>query len=82
MDSGMVRKIEKAKRYAQERDRLRFDALKVTFAGANNPHVVTFENGRWQCDCDFFRLHGRCSHTMAIEYIFEDCHLVLAEEVG
>ena len=79
MDSGMIRKIEKAKRYAQERDRIRFDGLKVTFQGANNPHTVTFEDGQWQCDCDFFQLRGRCSHTMALEYIFEECHLTLAE---
>lgn len=81
MDSGMVRKIEKAKRYArEERHRIVFEKLEVSFQGANNPHKVTFENGKWHCDCDFFQLHGRCSHTMALEYIFEDCNLNLAEE--
>ena len=80
MDSGMIRKIEKAKRYAQERDRIQISHLEITFQGANNPHVVRYENGKWQCDCNFFQLRGVCSHTMALEYIFEDCYLNLAEQ--
>jgi hypothetical protein len=39
--------------------------------GANNPHTVTYDTGIWQCDCDFFRSRGRCSHTMALEFILE-----------
>lgn len=69
MDYGMIGKIEKAKRYSQQRDRIRIDLLKVTFEGENNPHTVNFENGAWQCDCDFFQSRGRCSHTMALEMI-------------
>jgi hypothetical protein len=71
MDYGMIGKIEKAKRYAQERERFRFSTFSVTVDGANNPHTVTFDNGDWQCDCDFFRSRGRCSHTMALEFILE-----------
>lgn len=71
MDYGMIGKIEKAKRYAQERDRVRFEALKVTFDGQNNPHTVYLEDGEWRCDCDFFQSRGRCSHTMALEMILE-----------
>lgn len=71
MDSGLLRKIEKAKRYAEERDRIRIEKLQVTLDGANNPHVVNFENGSWHCDCDFFQTRKRCSHTMALEIILE-----------
>jgi hypothetical protein len=71
MDYGMIGKIEKAKRYAQERDRFRFSTFSVTVDGANNPHTVTYDNGDWRCDCDFFRSRGRCSHTMALEFILE-----------
>jgi hypothetical protein len=71
MDYGMIGKIEKAKRYAQERERFRFSTFSVTVDGANNPHTVTYDNGDWQCDCDFFRSRGRCSHTMALEFILE-----------
>jgi len=72
MDYGMIGKIEKAKRYAEQRDRIRFDSFTVTFEGENNPHTVHFQEGEWQCDCDFFFTRGRCSHTMALEIIFED----------
>lgn len=68
----MIGKIEKAKRYASQRERIHFEAFKVTFEGENNPHTVVFDGGEWQCDCDFFQTRGRCSHTMALEMILED----------
>jgi len=71
MDSGMIGKIEKAKRYAQERKRIHFESLTVTFAGENNPHTIYYKNGEWQCDCDFFHTRGRCSHSMALEIILD-----------
>jgi hypothetical protein len=71
MDSGMIGKIDKAKRYAQERQRFHFKQLTVTMDGENNDHTVNYENGHWHCDCDFFRTRGRCSHTMALEFILE-----------
>lgn len=71
MDYGMIGKIEKAKRYAEERDRIQVASFKVTFDGKNNPHEVSFENGVWQCDCSFFRTRGHCSHTMALEIILK-----------
>lgn len=71
MDYGMIGKIEKAKRYAEERDRIHIEDLKVTFEGENNPHTVLFENGEWHCDCTFFQTRGRCSHTMALEHILK-----------
>jgi len=69
MDHGMIGKIEKARRYAEERDRIRFVSFSVTFDGDNNPHSVTYENGTWTCDCSFFQSRAVCSHTMALEKI-------------
>lgn len=71
MDYGMIGKIEKAKRYAEERNRIRFEQFRVIFEGDNNLHTVQFEQGRWQCDCDFFKTRAVCSHTMALERILE-----------
>ena len=71
MDYGMIGKIEKAKRYAQERNRVHFTNFTVTMDGTNNAHTVRFENGQWSCDCDFFVSRARCSHTMALEMILE-----------
>ncbi len=69
MDYGMIGKIEKAKRYAEERNRIHFMSFKVTFDGDNNPHTVTYTDGHWDCDCSFFKSRGVCSHTMALERI-------------
>jgi hypothetical protein len=71
MDYGMIGKIDKAKRYAEERDRIRIDSMKVTFNGENNSHVTQLQAGEWQCDCGFFKTRGRCSHTIALEMIME-----------
>jgi len=79
MDYGMIGKREKAKRYAQERERIHFNTFTVTMDGANNPHHISYANGKWQCDCDFFRTRGLCSHTMALEIILEE---MLAEPVN
>ena len=70
MDYGMIGKIEKAKIYAEEReDRFQFEALRVKVKGENNSHVVNYENGNWNCDCDFFTHRHVCSHTMALERV-------------
>lgn len=69
MDSGMIGKIQKSKQYAVERERIKINSLTVTFQGQNNAHQVSFQNGEWLCDCDFFQTRGRCSHTMALERI-------------
>ncbi|MBK9049826.1 MAG: hypothetical protein IPL78_02555 [Chloroflexi bacterium] len=73
MDYGMIGKIEKAKMYAQERDRFKFDAFTVRLAGDNDTvHIVGYDHGDWDCDCHFFTTRGRCSHTMAVEHVLED----------
>lgn len=82
MDSGMIGKIQKSKQYAKERDRIKINSLLVTFQGKNNAHQVSYQDGQWQCDCDFFQTRGRCSHTMALERILiqeADLAMVLAE---
>jgi hypothetical protein len=67
--SSLISKIEKAKRYAQEYDRVRFVSLDVEFRGENDVHRVTLANGKWRCACEFFAGWGLCSHTMAMERI-------------
>jgi len=71
MDYGMIGKIEKAKRYASERERITFNTFSATIEGEHREHTVTFD-GAWHCDCSFFQSRGVCSHTMALERILED----------
>ena len=73
MDYGMIGKIEKAKVYAEERERIQFESLTVTLRGDNDAiHDVSYSNGKWNCDCSFFASRGVCSHTMAMERILAD----------
>ncbi|MBI5667565.1 MAG: hypothetical protein HZC41_06115 [Chloroflexi bacterium] len=66
---NVVSDVEKAKRYADERDRIQIKAFDVTFHGNNNDHHFGHDESRWHCDCDFFRSRAVCSHTMAMERI-------------
>lgn len=72
MDYGMIGKIEKAKRYAAQRDRIQFLSFEVAFSGENSKHVVKYADNTWSCDCNFFQTRGVCSHTMALERVLED----------
>ncbi len=72
MDSGMIGKVEKAKRYAQERKRIHFHTFTVTMDGENNPHQIRYADGQWECDCSYFKTHKLCSHTMALEIVLEN----------
>ncbi len=69
MQSSLIGKIEKAKRYAQETDRITFSQLTVTFRGNNDSHTTSYRDGKWHCSCDFFSSWGLCSHTMAMEKV-------------
>ncbi len=71
MDSAMISKIQKAKQYAEERDRMQFESFKVLFRGNHDTYTVTYEQGRWHCTCHFFEQRGVCSHTMALERVLE-----------
>jgi hypothetical protein len=90
MNSSLIGKIEKAKRYAQEPNRAQFQKFEVLFRGSNNAHRVAFDGGRWHCDCNFFALYDVCSHTMAMQRILgemvptgdEDASLGTGERTG
>lgn len=80
MDSGMIGKIQKAKRYAQEPDRISFREFKVTLRGDHGQHAVSYDRGRWSCDCHFFSQRGVCSHTMTMERVLRGMLPPLSEE--
>ena len=72
MDYGMIGKIEKAKIYSEERERIEFESFRVKIEGDNNSHVVGYDHGAWDCDCDYFASHAVCGHTMAMERVLKD----------
>ncbi len=69
MHSSLIGKIEKARRYAEERDRILFSELKVSFRGEHDTYDVSFKEGGWKCSCNFFAGWNVCSHTMAMQKI-------------
>ncbi len=72
MQSSLIGKIEKAKRYAQEPERVTFSELSVKFRGENDDYATEYKEGKWHCSCHFFSSWGVCSHTMALERILSD----------
>lgn len=67
MNSSLIGKIEKAKRYAQEPERINFTGFTAEFRGDNNNYSVSYKEGIWNCTCSFFSQRGTCSHTMALQ---------------
>jgi hypothetical protein len=71
MQSSFIGKIEKAKRYAQEAERVTFQEMAVKFRGENSDYNIVFKGGKWHCTCNFYSQWGLCCHTMAMEKILE-----------
>lgn len=71
MDYGMIGKIEKAKRYAEEPERMTFQSLTAEFKGDNSTYRVSLGPEGWDCSCSGFRTHGMCPHIMTMERLFK-----------
>ena len=71
MDSSFIGKIDKARRYAEERERVTISSLRASFEGNHNIYEVAFDSGSWDCPCHFFTTRGVCSHTMALQRIMD-----------
>ena len=72
MQSSLIGKIEKAKLYAQEKNRVTFSELSVKFRGENDVYDISYRDDKWHCSCSFFSNWGTCSHTMAMERMLAD----------
>lgn len=69
MDSAMIGKIQKAKEYADQPERMQFLSFTVEFHGENSPHTINYKDGEWSCTCSFFQARSFCSHTMAMQRV-------------
>jgi len=72
MQSSLIGKIEKAKRYAQEKDRITFTELAASFRGEHDNYTLSYKEKKWHCSCHFFSGWGTCSHTMALQRILAE----------
>jgi hypothetical protein len=69
MHSELYSKIEKARRYAAEPERVTILELKARFQGTNSEHEIALHDGHWHADGEFFRNWGTSSHIMALQRI-------------
>lgn len=67
MNSSMIGKIEKARRYEQEPERVQIQQIQAQFHGENGDYGVTFADEHWHCDCNTFEHFGSCAHIMAAQ---------------
>jgi hypothetical protein len=72
MRSDLISRIEKANRYAGERDRVSFRQFSVDFKGTHGTHITSYIDGKWNCTCQFFAKWETCSHSMAMQKILGD----------
>ncbi len=71
MDYGMIGKIEKAKRYAEEPERITLHSFTAEIRGDNDTYIVTFSPEGWDCSCSAFKGHGNCAHVMTMEVLLK-----------
>jgi hypothetical protein len=71
MHSDMIGKIEKARQYAQEPERIQISSLKANFRGSNSSHVVTLTDGSWHCDSPSFSSWGISAHIIAMQKVLD-----------
>jgi hypothetical protein len=72
MDSGLIGKIDKARKYAEEKERVTITSFTAVFHGNHDDYQVSFNSSQWRCQCLFFSTRGVCSHTMALQRILDD----------
>lgn len=72
MNSSIIGKIDKARKYAEEKERVSINSFSATFQGNHNSYDVSFDAGAWACECHFFATRSVCSHTMALQRMLDD----------
>lgn len=73
MNSTMISKIEKARRYATEPERVKFQSFEVRFQGTHDEYTVTMDGADFSCTCHFFEAQhlSTCCHVMALQRMLE-----------
>ena len=70
MNSSLISKIEKARHYADQPERITFETFDVRFRGDNGTHRVSLKGDDWSCECDHFHTSGLCAHVMTMQRVF------------
>lgn len=65
----LVKKIEKAKKYITENKRFKVSESTVELRSEHGLRQLVLANGKWSCDCDFFKKYEICSHAIATKEV-------------
>ena len=80
MYSSIISKIEKARTYAEEKERVNITALSATFRGNHSKYDLGLDEAGWHCSCSSFGAQAICSHVMAVQRMLEG--MVRAQETS
>lgn len=69
LNSSLISKVEKSRRYAEEPERVRFQEFEVVFRGENAEHLVTMRGTEFTDTSHSFQTLGTSSHIMALQKI-------------
>lgn len=65
-EEALQRKIEKAKKYSEEKERFKKIDNTMKIHSEHGIRTVKKINDNYECDCEFFKDNNTCSHIMAI----------------
>ncbi|MEJ0054006.1 MAG: nucleoside-triphosphatase [bacterium] len=61
----LLKKIEKARKYSSEPERFTRTESGIELHSEHGTRTLVHTEGKWHCDCEFFKRYGICSHAIA-----------------
>ncbi len=71
MQSSLHGMIDKARRYAEEPERVQLVQVAATVRGDTSDHTVALTDGRLSCDCGHYQHEGLCAHLLTVERVLK-----------
>ena len=72
IDEAIQLEQGKAEEYATQPEHFTLFSLEVELKSTHGNRLILYDEGTWNCTCDFFHEWGTCSHTMAIVLLLKD----------
>lgn len=66
----LIKKIDKARGYINEPDRFTRKDSGIEIRSEHGTRNLVSLNGKWECDCNFFKKNKICSHSIAVTECF------------